>query len=684
MKRNIELKGNLNTYLKWPMLMSILFIILNIIIFFINVNIGLLMTFFVIIEVIISIVIYRYSHGKILADLVSFGSDYAQVQKQLLHELSIPYSIIEKDGKLLWMNQAFREIAEEKGKVHKNIKTMFGEITEKIMPKKDEEREVHSSFLQKQYKIVIKKVVLTEVSQTLETLPEEEDITKAVEIYAVYLFDETEMLTYIRQIEEEQFVSGLIYLDNYEEALDSIEEVRRSLLVALIDRKINKYVTHFDGILKKLEKDKYFVAFNQKSLLAMQQERFTLLEEVKTVNIGNDMAVTISIGLGAHGSSYTESYEFARAAIDMALGRGGDQVVLKDGENITYYGGKSQTHEKNTRVKARVKAHALRELITNSERVIIMGHRISDVDSIGAAIGVFIAARTSGKKAHIVISSVASSVTPLLERFRASNEYEPDMFVNDEFAMDRLDDNTLLVVVDTNRPSYTECPGLLQYVKNIVVFDHHRQGKDVIEHAILSYVEPYASSTCEMIAEILQYYGEGVRIRPLEADALYSGVVVDTNNFMNKTGVRTFEAAAFLRRNGADVTRVRKMFREDMNDYKAKATAVKDAEVFRGEYAISVCPAETSESPTVVGAQAANELLDIKGVKASFVLTKYNNTIYISARSIDEVNVQIIMERLGGGGHLSIAGAQMEDTTIGEVIVQLKDTITSMIEQKEI
>ena len=253
MKRNIELKGNLNTYLKWPMLMSILFIILNIIIFFINVNIGLLMTFFVIIEVIISIVIYRYSHGKILADLVSFGSDYAQVQKQLLHELSIPYSIIEKDGKLLWMNQAFREIAEEKGKVHKNIKTMFGEITEKIMPKKDEEREVHSSFLQKQYKIVIKKVVLTEVSQTLETLPEEEDITKAVEIYAVYLFDETEMLTYIRQIEEEQFVSGLIYLDNYEEALDSIEEVRRSLLVALIDRKINKYVTHFDGILKKLE-----------------------------------------------------------------------------------------------------------------------------------------------------------------------------------------------------------------------------------------------------------------------------------------------------------------------------------------------------------------------------------------------------------------------------------------------
>ncbi len=684
MKRKVELKGNLNMYLKWPILMSIILLIMNIILFFINVNVALVVTVFVLLEVIIAIIIYHYSHGKILNDLISFGSDYAQIQKQLLKELSIPYAIVEKNGKILWMNQAFRIIEQTEGKNYKNIKTMFGEITEKAMPKKDEEKELHSTLGDKKYKIVIKKMLLTEINQAVENLSEEGDITKAVGIYAVYLFDETEMLTYVRQIEEEQFVAGLINLDNYDEALDSIEEVRRSLLVALIDRKINKYITHYDGILRKIEKDKYFVALKQKSLVKMQQERFSLLEEVKTVNIGNDMSVTLSIGLGAHGNSYAQNYEFARAAIDMALGRGGDQAVLKDGENITYYGGKTQSHEKNTRVKARVKAHALRELITNSERVIIMGHRISDVDCIGAAIGVFLAAKTSGKKAHIVISNVASSVIPLLDRFRANSEYESDMFVNSEYALDKLDENTLLVVVDTNRPSYTECPELLQEAKNIVVFDHHRQGKDVIDNAILSYVEPYASSTCEMVAEILQYYGEGVRIRPLEADALYSGVVVDTNNFMNKTGVRTFEAAAFLRRNGADVTRVRKMFREDMCDYKAKAMAVRDAEVFKGEYAISICPADTSESPTVVGAQAANELLNIKGVKASFVLTEYNDKIYISARSIDEVNVQIIMERLGGGGHLSIAGAQIADATMEEVVMRLKDTIASMIEQKEI
>ncbi|MFQ9511731.1 MAG: DHH family phosphoesterase, partial [Lachnospiraceae bacterium] len=290
----------------------------------------------------------------------------------------------------------------------------------------------------------------------------------------------------------------------------------------------------------------------------------------------------------------------------------------------------------------------------------------------------------SGKRANIVANNVTSSVVPLMDRFRNNPEYEEDLFINSETALERMDENTLLVVVDTNRPNYTECPELLNIADSIVVLDHHRQSRDVIDNAVLSYVEPYASSACEMVAEILQYYAENIRLRSTDADAIYAGIVVDTNNFLNKTGVRTFEAAAFLRRNGADVTRVRKLFRDNMADYKAKAEAVRHAEVFETYYAISVCPSDTTESPTVIGAQAANELLDIKGIKASFVLTEYNNKIYISARSIDEVNVQIIMERLGGGGHLSIAGAQLNGITIEEAKKKVKETVKEMLDAKDI
>ena len=306
------------------------------------------------------------------------------------------------------------------------------------------------------------------------------------------------------------------------------------------------------------------------------------------------------------------------------------------------------------------------------------------MDCIGAAIGIYRAAKTSGKKANIVVNNVSSSVKPLMERFYSNPDYEEDLFINNEMALERMDANTLLVVVDTNRPSYTECPELLKKAQNIVVLDHHRQTREVIDNAVLSYVEPYASSTCEMVAEILQYYSEDLKIKSIDADAIYAGIVIDTNNFMNKTGVRTFEAAAFLRRNGADVTRVRKLFRDNMSDYKAKAEAIRNAEVFEKYYAISICPSDTSDNPTVIGAQAANELLGIRGIKASFVLTEFNGQIYISARSIDEVNVQIIMERLGGGGHMSVAGAQLKDISAKEAEKRLKDTITEMESKKDI
>ncbi len=502
---------------------------------------------------------------------------------------------------------------------------------------------------------------------------------------SLYLFDETDLHHYIQAYQDQQLVSALIYIDNYEEAMDSIEEVKRSLLVALVDRKVSKYFSERDSIIKKIEKDKYYVVFKYKYLSELEQDKFSILEEVKTIKVGNEMAVTLSIGMGISGSTYNQKYEHSRMAIDLALGRGGDQVVIKDGEKVSYFGGKSRQVEKMTRVKARVKAHALREIFETREEVFIMGHSISDMDAFGSAIGIFCMAQVMGKKAHIVLDTVTSSLRPMKECFAEEKGYAADMFVRSERALELIESGSVVVVVDTNRPNYTECPELLKRTKTIVVFDHHRQSSDVIEGAVLSYIETYASSTCEMVAEVLQYFNENIHLKSNEADSIYAGILIDTNNFMTKTGVRTFEAAAYLRRCGAEVTRVRKLLRDDMAAYKARAEAVRHAEVYQGAFAISVCPADSRvESPTIAGAQAANELLNIVGIKASFVLTEYNGKIYISSRSIDEINVQLIMERLGGGGHLNVAGAQMTDCTVNEAKWRIQKTLDQMLEEGDI
>jgi c-di-AMP phosphodiesterase-like protein len=498
------------------------------------------------------------------------------------------------------------------------------------------------------------------------------------------LFDETALRIALQENDNQSLAVGMIYLDNYDEALESIEEVRRSLLMALIDRKVNKYIAAVDGICKKLEKDKYLVILRKQAVTQLQSNRFDLMDDVKTVNIGNEMAVTVSIGIGLGGLTYSQNYEFARTSVDLALGRGGDQAVVKTPDKIAYYGGKSQQVEKSTRVKARVKAHALREIITAKDSVIIMGHRIADVDSFGAAVGLYRIAKSLDRKAHIVLNQVTTSVKPLVDLFVDNENYEPDMIVNSAQALELPTSNAVLVVVDVNKPSLTECPDLLKLCKSIVVLDHHRQGSETIENATLSYVEAYASSACEMVAEVVQYTGENIRLRPEEADAMYGGIVVDTDGFVNRAGVKTFEAAAFLRRSGADVVRVRKLFREEAVEYMARANAVSQAEIYRDYFAFSTCDGEGLRSPTVVGAQAANELLDIDGVKASFVMTPYNGKIFISARSIDEVNVQLVMEHMGGGGHINMAGSQMEGASPEEAIEAVKKVIDQMIEEGEI
>ena len=679
MDGKIRIKGQLKFYMQWPLILTILLVIMDILVFTVNRRAGALVSIFIAAYILIVVFLYFHSRAVIMNELISFATQYGQVQKTLLKEFIVPYALLDYNGKILWMNDAFAALSGKSRRYRKSVTNLFPELTKDKLPRENE-AEATFQYEEKDYRAVMRPISiqrLLEESGLVET-EGQNDLT------ALYLFDETELNRYIRQKEDEKLVTGLLYLDNYEEALNSVEEVRRSLLVALIERKLNKYFGEVDGLIKKLEKDKFILVMRQRSLEELKKKRFNILEDVKTVNIGNDMAVTISIGIGINAPSYSQNYEYARIAIDLALGRGGDQVVIKDRDQMTYFGGKSQQMGKSTRVKARVKAHALREFMVSKDKVVVMGHKIPDVDSIGAGIGIYRAAKSLNKKTHIVVNNPTMSVRPIIQTFKDNPDYDENMFIDSDEARDIVDDNTVVVVVDTNKPSYTECEELLHMSKTIVVLDHHRQGSEVIQNAVLSYIEPYASSACEMVAEILQYFSDDIRIYNIEADALYSGIIIDTNNFTSKTGVRTFEAAAFLRRCGADVTRVRKMFRDDIQSYRAKAEAIRHVETYKGCFAIAVCPTEGVDSPTVVASQAANELLNIDSIKATFVLTDYQNKIFISARAIDEVNVQLIMERMGGGGHINMAGAQLPGATVEEAVSQLKITIDQMINEGDI
>ena len=681
MKNRVRIKGTLKTYLQASLYLGILMVFVTIAIWMIEYRAGMLMAGFTALYLfIIGILMFR-NKPIIMNELVSFATEYGQIQRKLLRELALPYVLLDDSGNIMWTNKAFENLVHKKKGYSKSISTIFPELTADKLPGQEDETQLDIRFEERDFNVKCHKVSLKDMAENSDIISSEGYDGYLI---AVYLFDETALKLALRENDDQSLAVALLYMDNYDEALESVEEVRRSLLTALIDRKINKYISSIDGIAKKIEKDKFLIILRKKSVETLKENRFDILEEVKTVNIGNEMVMTISIGVGLDGLTYSQNYEFARTAIDLALGRGGDQAVVKNGEQIIYYGGKSQSVEKNTRVKARVKAHALREIIASKDRVLVMGHRNGDVDSFGAAVGIYRIARELDRKANIVLNDVTTSIQPLKDLF-TGGDYDEDMIVSGEQAMDLAGGGSVLVVVDVNKPSITECPELLRMCKSIVVLDHHRQGTETIENATLSYVEPYASSACEMVTEILQYISDGIKIPSDEADCLYSGMMIDTNNFMTKTGVRTFEAAAYLRRAGADVTRVRKLFRDDVYEYKAKADCIRQAEIYRGCYAMSKCnPGPEIASPTVIGAQAANELLDIKGIKASFVFTEYQGLINISARSIDEANVQVVMERLGGGGHMNVAACQLEGLSVEDAIGKLKEVIEKMIEEGEL
>ena len=678
--KSFKPSGRLNSIFLWPVGLGILLVLLDILLCFVSSVAASIVAVFIVIYAFVCAMMICYFRPRIIKEIVEFSSNYSQVQRQLLYELSIPYCLLDNKGNILWMNASMQASINRKNDLNKNISTIIPELSANVFRNFEDFKEIRIAFNDRDYRVEMKRISADIITQGVNILAKDYNSS----LVAMYMFDETDINQYIQKIRDERFVVGLVYIDNYEDALESVDDVRRSLFVGLVDKRVNKYFSAGAAIVRKLEKDKYLVVFRYKFLEKLLADKFSLVEDIKSVKVGNEKTLTLSIAIGTGAADYARNYDIAKAAMDLALGRGGDQAVIKDGEKIYYYGGKSQQMEKNTRVKVRVKAHALRQILEANDNVLIMGHNLPDIDSFGSALGIYIIAKKFGKEAHIVFGEISSSVRPFMNRFIDKEEYPDDMFIKKEEAENYLTASTVVIVVDVNRPQRTECPQLLDKCKTIIVFDHHRRSSDTITGAVLSYVDPYASSACEMVTEMIQYVDDGIKLKAFEADALYAGISIDTDGFNSKSGPRTFEAAAFLRRHGADVTRVRKMLRNDMNEYKAIASAVSKSEVYKSAFAITVFDGEGLESPTIGGAKAANQLLDISGIKASFVITQYEDKLYISARSIDEVNVQLVMEKLGGGGHMSIAGAQLTNCTIQQAVNTIKLTLDNMLAEGEI
>ena len=633
-----------------------------------------------VVYLLISIIYYEYLEKMINNELFEAGFHQSQMYKNLMKELPVPYVLTTASGTIVWYNELFERMFDSKI-TKKNISQLFSALKKKNFPQPNMTKKVVLKHHEQMFRGECQCLQAFAHEEGTEELEEK---TADEYLQAFYFYDITELMEHRENSERKRLVAGMLYIDNYEEVLENMEEVRQSLLLALVERKIVKYLQSIDAIVKRYERDKFLFVFQEKYLERLMEDKFSILDEVRATNAGNEMSVTLSIGIGMNAPTYIETYESARTAVDMALGRGGDQAVVKNGSALSYFGGKTQKVEKNTRVKARVKAHALHEMMLAHDTILIMGHKIPDADCIGSALGIYRMAKTVGKKAYLVMDRKCAAIEPIVSRLDKPKEGEEGLFLTNEEALNRKDSRSLLVIVDVNVPMMTECPGLLKVVKDIVVLDHHRKGSETIKPALLSYVEPYASSACEMVAEILQYLPEKPKLKTIEADAMYSGILVDTDNFVIKAGVRTFEAAAYLRRMGADVTRVRKMFREDREHYMVRAQLINSAEIYMDEFSVAEFYPGDLAGATVVGAKAANELLNIQGVRGSFVITKLSDYIYVSARSIDELNVQVIMEKMGGGGHLTVAAAQVKNKSVIEVKQQLLDILAEMKKEGEI
>ena len=665
-----KITGVIKKHMLWSLLLIPFLLIMTLHLFTVSFTAGIIAAIYVLIYSIVSFASYHFREKSVVNSLINFAMSWDGINSSLLTRLSLPCAYFDTSGKIVWYNDSFSNVTGENIDTSDSIYDLFSDITPDITEFADtDEQECFFIYNDCFYRAVLNKINYTEDDNS---------------IIVLYLYDETLLNEYRTKIEDEDIVMGLLYIDDYEETLKDCDDLQRSLLAALIERQISKNLQMLDGVYRKMEKDRYFFIFRHKYINILKENKFSILSDVRNVKVGvEDIHVTISIGLGIHADSYAKRYDYARAAIDLAVGRGGDQAVIKDGDAISYYGGNNLQKDINTKVRARVKANALNELMLAADQIYIMGHKGADVDSFGASIGIHMIARSLKRNSKIILSkNDTESIKPILNEVLANPLYN-GIFIEPEDSLHTITTGTLLIVVDVNKPALTECPDLIKATKNIVVIDHHRQSEDKIQNPVLSYIEPFASSASEMITEFFQYINNGIIPNSLEADTLYSGIMIDTNNFTVQTSPRTFEAVTYLRRSSTDIARIRKRFRCEPEEYMARAQAISSATVFADHYAITAIPSHTTGNVPVIGAKVANSLLEMNNIRASFVLSEYKSRVHISARSIDDTNVQIIMEKLGGGGHSTVSAAQL-DTTIEDAEAQLKEVLTTMINEGEL
>ena len=556
-----------------------------------------------------------------------------------LLKFPMPLTIIDQDGRIIWYNKQCAEIFED-NIFDRNINEVLGT---------DLDIEQFVNQVQLSARVEYKNRYYNIMANVSDEMPDKTTVI-------LYWVDETEEILIKQEYENSRPVICLLTVDNYEEVRQNTPEIQRPMFAATIEKKIHEWAANNKGIVRKTQQDKYMIMMEKRFLDENVRNKFSFLNDMHAINEGNQMPVTISLGIGV-GSDLPDNDSYASSALDMALGRGGDQVVIKDRNKFTYFGGNSAEQETHTRVKTRVMAYALKQLFHQAEKVVLMGHRNADLDAIGAAIGLYSSIQPMDKRVYIVTETQNKSTLKLLERVKRYEEFH-DAWLDYEQAKEIVDDDTLLIVVDIYRAPITECPQLLEQAGDIVVLDHHRKSAEFIENTTLVYHEPFASSTCEMVTELLQYIDDGANITPIVAEALYAGIVMDTKNFVFKSGVRTFEAAAYLRRRGVDTLHIKQLFQDDRQVYIQKLAVVKAAFMYREGIAISRLKEKTKDA-IMVAAVAADEMLGMEGVSASFVLAEVEDGIHISGRSLGNVNVQVILERIGGGGHITLAAAKV-------------------------
>ncbi|AWI07469.1 DHH family phosphoesterase [Clostridium drakei] len=595
----------------------------------------------------------------------NFSSQLDNATRNTLVKMPFPLIMIDKKGEILWYNQKYSYIIKNEDILGKSINGVIKEINlRQILDGK--KNIIKNVKLKEKYYDIYSNVV--DISDNLED-----------RIILLYLYDVTQMLKIVKNLELNKYTIMLMEVDNFDDVIKTIEEGQRPLIVAEIERTVNCYAQILNAMIRKYDDNKYVLCVQDNYVEKEMEKKFEILDNIREINMGNKLAVTLSIGVGRGGETPLQNENFAASAKELALGRGGDQAVVKSGEKLSFYGGKTKEVEKRTKVRARVIAHALVELINASSDVFIMGHINPDIDCLGAAVGIYSTIKFLKKDCHIVLEETNSSINLILEKIKNEKEYE-NIFIDSKECIANMKYNSLLILVDVHSRGYVQDIKVVDAFEKIVIIDHHRKSTDFVEGALLSYIEPYASSTSELVTEMLQYMVEKPKIKIIEAEALLAGIYVDTKNFSFKTGVRTFEAASFLRRLGADTVDVKKFFADDLDTYLKRAEIIKSAEIFNN-IAIAVCPNEIED--IVLAAQAADELLNITGIKASFVFVKIKDNVCISGRSLGEVNVQVILESLGGGGHMTMAGVKIKQVTLDEALKKLKDAIGKYIMEGE-